>query len=296
MKRLLPLVAVLAALAAAGGAWLLLRGDPPPPPPPPDPVSRTGRRKPPKDRPPEFVPADPDPGPETVPEEPVEPKEVPLPPDAYPWEVPGWWSEVDRRLREKEVVLDDEVRPVKDVLAFLEKEVLFPVRTGPELDAWASDHRITLPATRAPVRAILEALALRANVEVVLTADAVLLRQRGRAKEDRVTRAGRVQAAILESHERRAGKREVDAASADLARSSVDLALDGVPLREAARRLGERLSIPVYMDAGLWVANAPVRVEAGEKTLGTYLDGLAGAVGAAWDATPRRVVLFQPGR
>jgi hypothetical protein len=292
MKSLLPALALVVALGViAAAGWLLLRGEPVAPPPPPPPPVEIARRKPPP--PPRFVPEELPP--EEPPAEEGEPKEVPLPPDAYPWEVPGWWHEIDRRLREKEVEIDDEVRTVKDLLEQLERDGGFPVRAGPELEAW-TDTRMSFPSSRGPIRAILEALASRSNVEVVLTADAVHLRQRGRAKEDRVTRAGRVQAAILEAMERRAGKREADPVALEFAATPVDIPLADVPLREAARLLGESLSIPVYMDAGLWAANLPVRVEAGERPLSKVLDALVGPAGGAWDVTPRRVVLFRPGR
>lgn len=296
MRRFVPLIALLVALLVAGAtAWLLLHGEPGPVPVDP-PAGRPVkvRKSPPKDGRPVFSPI-PTEGPDPV--EPAakgEPEEAPLPPDAYPWEVPGWWRDIDRRMREKEIAVDDEVMTVKEILARLEKETLFPVRAGPELEAWAEEHRFSIPVARAPARAVLEAIAGRTNLEVVLTADAILLRQRGRVKEDRVTRAGRVQAALMESRERRDGKRETDPAAAEYAATPVDLAIEGVPLRAAIRVIGERLAVPVYTDEALWAANPEVRVEAGTRPLSKYLDALVAPFGGAWDVTPRRIVLFRP--
>jgi len=290
MNRLLPAVAVVVAVAVlAALGWLLLAGGPAPAPP--------GRPLPaparPRVEPPEFVPASPVPAGEDPPPKPE--KEPPLPPGAYPWEVPGWWREVDRKFRDREIVGEfDESVPVREILDFVAKEVGFPVRTGPELKEWSEESRIALPATHAPARAVLEALASRTNVEIVLTADALLLHQRGKAPDDPVTRAGRVQWAILEAEERHAGKRPPDGAAEELAASAEKIGFEGVPLREAARRLGEDLGIPVYMDAPLWNVNPAVTLPEGERPLSKVLDAMTAPWGAAWDVTPRRIVLFKP--
>jgi hypothetical protein len=290
-RLLLGLVVLVAAAILAAVGWLVLGGGPEPVPPKP-PV-RTPPR-PPTDTRPVFVPYHPEPvtvkgGPAPAETEP------PLPPDAYPWEVPGWWLEVDRKFREKEVSLDDELRTIGETLAMIEKEVGFPVRPGPELKEWAAESQRVL-TIHAPARSVLESLAQRTNLELVLTADALVLHQRGRAPNDRATRAGRVQAAILESEERHAGKRDRDPASEELAAAPVKTAFDAVPLREAARRLGEELGIPVYMDAPLWNVNPSVSLPAGERALSKVLDAMTAPWGAAWDITPRRIVLFKPVR
>ena len=294
MNRLLLALSVLVAAAVlAAVGWLLLAGGPERAPGPAR-VPAAGPRRPPTDRNPVFVPFHPETvtvkaGPETADTEP------PLPPDAYPWEVPAWWHEVDRKFREKEIVAELEPTiPVKEILEFLSREVGFPIRVGPELREWADESRLTIASTHAPARSILDALASRTNVEVVLTADAVVLHQRGRAPDDRVTRAGRVQAAILEAEARHAGKRDPDPAAEELVASPVKTAFDAVPLREAARRLGEELGIPVYMDAPLWNVNPSVTVPEGERPLGKLLDAMTTPWGAAWDLTPRRIVLFKP--
>jgi hypothetical protein len=298
MKRLLPVLAVLVAVGILGTAgWFLLGGDDGPAPPPP--VAKAAPVKPAREAPPEFVPRRPVPEGERGPEEgpvPATDREQPLPPDAYPWEVPGWWREIDRKFREKEIVVEDEQLAVSEILDRIAKEVGFPVRAGPELKEWSEESRVTLPAVHAPARVVLEVLASRHNVELVLTADAVVLHQRGKSPDDRVTRAGRVQWAILEAEERRAGKREADSSAQELIAAPVTLGLDAVPLREAARRLGEALSMPVYMDAALWASNLPVTLPPGERPLGKTLDALVAPGGAAWDVTPRRIVLFKPAR
>src|SRR5688572_12539197 len=140
MRRLLPLLAfAVAAAVAAAAAWLLLRGEPAPAPGPVPPVEAPAPRGSTPEPPPVFAPEEP--APEEPPEEGAEVKEAPLPPDAYPWEVPGWWHEVDRRLREREIAIDDEVMPVKELLDRIAKEALFPVRAGPELERWAEEFR-----------------------------------------------------------------------------------------------------------------------------------------------------------
>ena len=161
MKRLVPLLSLLVAVAVVGAAgWLLLHGEPGPSVPvPPEPPSKPAAKPPVAEDPlPEFAPLDPDPGDPRA--ENLEPKEIPLPPDAYPWEVPGWWHEIDRRLRDKEIVIEEDVLPVKDILAFIEKEILFPVRAGPELEEWAADSRLSLPSVHAPARAVQDGLRL----------------------------------------------------------------------------------------------------------------------------------------
>ena len=210
--------------------------------------------------------------------------------------MPGWWHEIDRKFRDREIVIEGELLPVSGILDLVSKEVGFPVRVGPELAAWAEESRIALPAVHAPARSLVESLAGRLNLEIVLTADALLLHQRGRSPENRLTRAGRVQWALLEAEERRAGKREEDPAAADLRAMPVEMPLEGVPLREAARRLGEKIGTPVYMDSALWNANVAVTVPPGERALGDLLDRVIGPQGAAWDLTGRRVVLFKPVR
>jgi hypothetical protein len=292
MNRLLLALAILvAAVVLAAVGWLVLGGGPAPAPRTPAVPSDPRPPRPPESSPPVFIPVRPDPGPVQDGAE----TEPPLPPDAYPWEVPAWWHEVDRKFRGKEIVAELEPTiPVKEVLDFVSREVDFPVRPGPELKDWAEESRISIPSIRAPARAVLEALANRTNVEIVLTADALVLHQRGRAPNDRVTRAGRVQAAILEAEARHAGKREPDPAAEELAASPMKTGFEAVPLREAARRLGEELGIPVYMDAPLWNVNPSVTLEAGERPLSKVLDAMTHPWGAAWDLTPRRIVLFKP--
>ena len=290
MKRFLAALAALAAfvVVAAVVALVLWEGGPavvppvPPSPPPATPPTSDGTG-------PVFPPGRaPAPPPATA------DLESPPPPEAYPWEVPGWWHEIDRKFREGFLAWDADTLSVTEILERLEREIGFPVRVGPGLEAWAGESRISLASVRGPARGLVEALATRLNLEAVLTSEALVLHQRGRAPETKVVQAGRVQAAILEARERREGKRPPDQEVVDLTAQRVVLAKEKVRLRELARRLGEALGVPVYMDAPLWTVNPEMDLDGQERTLREVLDLLLAPLGAASDVTPRRVVLFRP--
>jgi hypothetical protein len=208
--------------------------------------------------------------------------------------VPGWWHEIDRKFRDREVAWEAETLTVQEILGRLEREAGFPVRAGPGLEDWAAENRIALASVHGPARAVVEALATRLNLDAVITADAFVLYQRGRAPDTALVRAARVQTAILEARERREGKRPLTDEATDVRGEKVAAAFDRTPLREAARRIGEELGIPVYMDAALWSVNPSVTTPEGGSTLGEILDRTLAPLGAASDVTPRRIVLFKP--
>ena len=290
MKRFLTALAILAAFVVVSvvvalvlwesGPAVLPPAPPSAPPAAPPPPVRTG---------PVFPPGRAS-GPPSVKVE----EDPPPPPEAYPWEVPGWWHEIDRKFREASISWDAETLSVGEILQRLEREVGFPVRVGPGLEPWAAESRFSLASVRGPARGLVEALATRLNLEAVLTSEALVLHQRGRAPETKVVQAGRVQAAILEARERREGKRPPDPEVVDLTAQRVVLAKDRVRLRELARRVGEALAVPVYMDAPLWSVNPEVALDGQERTLREVLDLLLAPLGAASDVTPRRIVLFRP--
>jgi hypothetical protein len=291
MKRALPVLAVLAAGAIFGAvAWFSLAGAPAPAPPAPAPPAEPAA--PARPRGPQFAPERATrPTPAAVP-----PEEPPVPPENYPWETPGWWHEVDRKFRQKEVTMDGETMPIARILEKVSGEVNFPVRTGPELQKWAEESRLTVAGDRITARALLEGMARRLNLDMVLTPDALLLHQRGKAPDDALTRAGRVQWALKEAEERRTGLRDEEPAAQELRSMRIEFPLDGVPMREAARRLGEKLGVPVYMDAPLWNVNPAVHIEEGERTLRDVLDRMTRSWDACYDVTPRCIVLFRPAK
>ncbi len=287
VPRSVLLFVVGAAVAVLAMAALFLLGGPvqqPAPPAPPPPPARPGRKHAP--------PTAPAPGEGETPAPPGTPPG--LPPDAYPFDPPAWWDGVDRKFREKQVRMEETSATFEEVLGVLSRAAGFPARAGPELEAWAKETDVHLKAVDATARGLVEALALAHNLEVVLTEDALVFHQRGRAPDTREVRAGRVRWALLEGKERRAGVRPRDPTYDEVRADEVDLGFDKVPLRDAGATLSRRLGIPVFLDGDLWRANPVLDVPARPRTLGDLLDLLAAAVGASWDATSRRVVVFRP--
>jgi len=270
------------------GFFLLGSGEPASPPavsipPPAAPVLRPPSRV-------VMVPVDEPPPGEAAPPPTAEPS---LDPDAYPYEVPAWWEAADRRFRDTPVRIEGTTLRFIEILALLEKEVGFPVRVGPELERWAAEQPFSIPSAAGPARALVEVLALRNNLEVVIEREALVFHQRGRAPDTREVRAGRVQSAILEAGERRRGIRGEDRRAGEVRERSVDLGFDGVPLRDAAKEIGARAGIPVYLDRTMWKANPRVTVAAGQRTLGALLDAVVGPLEAAADVTPTRIVILR---
>lgn len=290
MRSLLLPFAVLAAVAVlAGVGWVLFAapGGPPPAPVRPAPPSPAPGK-------PVFAPEEEPPEEE---EEPPPPPAEPAPaPDAWPGEVPAWWIEADRRFRDGEVSIQGETLTLEEYFSRIEGACSFPVRFEDALAAKVKEIRVNMPSGQGTGRNFIEALSSRFNMEPVLEPDALRFYVRGRAPDTREVRAGRIRWAVLESVERREGKRPPVQDPPDLEAVVLDLPLDRVPLREASRLLTERISIPVYLDGPLWVVNPPVTVEAGPRTLASILDAMVAKWGGAVDATPRRIVLFKPPR
>ena len=156
--------------------------------------------------------------------------------------------------------------------------------------------RRPVASTTAPVRAAVEALASRLNLEPVLEPDALSLYQRGKVPPGVPVRAGRVRWAVMEAVERHDGPRPEDPSGTALLSRIASVRIDRLPLREAVARVGEAVGAPVFLDAALWAENPPVGVEAGEKPLAEILARLCRGTGAVVDATGRRIVLFRPGK
>jgi len=298
MKRALPALGAIAALGILLGLGLLLLGGAPapapPPPPPPPPRPAPPRPAPPQPPAPETdgdpgsAPDVPPPAPEKDPDE-----EPPLSPDAYPWEAPAWWVEKEKRLREAEVDIPGEDLSLEEILDRIGKAAGFPVKSGTEVSGFAASTRPFFQA-RGPARAVIEALAQRFNLEPVVTREGVVMHQRGKVPPGRVVQAGRVQWAVTEARERKEGKRPEDPAAEEGRQVPVQVSFSRTPLRDAARILGEKTSIPVYLDAALWTLNPPVTLEPGKKTLGEVLDAILEPLKGASDVNLRRVVLFRP--
>lgn len=287
---LLPLVVLAAALVLAGVGWLVLA---PAPPPPPIPARPAPPREPPAR--PVFVP---EPAPEEDPSpapSPAEGEFAPAP-DAWPGEVPAWWIEADRRFRDGVISVSGETLTMEDLAARLEAACHFAVRFEDRLVAWAREHNVTLASVEGPGRALVELLSSRLNLEPVLEPDALRFYRRGGAPDTPLVRAGRIRWAVLEAVERREGKRPPDPAAPDLEAVTLEFPLEAVPLREAARRLGELVNTPVYLDGPLWNTNPVITLEPGPRTLSEILQRMSAPWGAAVDANPRRIVLFKPPR
>lgn len=294
MKRLAaPLGVLLAVAILALLGWLLLGGEssaaPPRPAPPPPPPDRRVEPRP--QQPPE---PEPEPEPEAEPAPPPDPDaEAPLPLDAYPWEVPAWWHEHEKKLRETDVEISGERLSVPEILERVGKESGVPTRVGREIEGWASSALLSSPSLRGPARGIVEALAVRYNLEPHLTRQGLVLHQRGRAPANRLVQAGRVQWALSEARERKSGGRPAEP-DAELARGmAVQLSFSKMPLRQAAETIHDRTGVPVYLDATLWTVNPTVTLAAGKATLGEALDAMLEPLGASSDANPRRIVIFR---
>ncbi|HEU4395999.1 MAG TPA: hypothetical protein VFS92_10570 [Planctomycetota bacterium] len=293
MKRLAaPLGVLLAVAILALLGWLLLGGESSaaptrPAPPPPRPREPEVRPPPPPDPDPDPAP-DPEPAPAPDPD-----AEAPLPLDAYPWEVPPWWHEHEKKLRETEVEIYGERLSIPEILERVGKDAGVPTRVGRELEGWASATLLSSPSLRGPARGIVEALAVRYNLEPHLTRQGLVLHQRGRAPANRLVQAGRVQWALSEARERKAGRRPAEP-DADLARGmAVAISFSKTPLRQAAETIHDRTGVPVYLDATLWTVNPAVTLEPGKATLGEALDAMLEPLGAASDVNPRRIVIFR---
>jgi hypothetical protein len=296
VNRALPVLGALFALGVLLGIGLLVLGGGSSPPPPPEVVRprAAARVAPAPEEPPPDSDApggDPD-GPPAPPAVPEGEPEIVL--RDYPFAVPAWWTEREARLREVQVDLSGEFLTVEEVLHRVGKAAGFSVKPGPEVSGFAASTPISFPSAQASARGILEALALRLNLEPVLTREGVVMHQRGKAPPGPIPQAGRVQWALVEARERREGKRPEDPDSGEARSIPVDIVFTRTPLREAVKMLTDRTTVPVYLDEPLWTANPPVTVEKGKGTLGEVLDAIAGPLDAATDATRRRVLLFRP--
>jgi hypothetical protein len=295
MKRFAAPIGALLAIALLvllgrlllGGAEEAVPERPAPPRPPDRPAPPPAQEPPPVDAP--------GPAPEPEPAPPVDPDaETPLPLDAYPWDVPPWWHEHDRKLREVDVDITGERMSIPDILQKVGEAAGVPCRVGREIEGWASTALLSSPSLRGPARAVIESLSQRYNLEPHLTRQGLVLHQRGKAPANRLVQAGRVQWALSEARDRKAGRRPEEP-DAELARGmAVSLSFDGARLRQVAETIHDRTGIPVYLDATLWTVNPTVSLEAGKATLGEALDALLKPLGAASDANPRRIVMFRP--
>ena len=112
-----------------------------------------------------------------------------------------------------------------------------------------------------PARAVIESLSQRYNLESHLTRQGLVLHQRGKAPANRLVQAGRVQWALSEARDRRAGRRP-DEPDAELARGmAVALSFEKARLRQVAETIHDRTGIPVYLDSTLWIVNPTVSLE-----------------------------------
>lgn len=292
MNRTLGLAVGVAALALVGVAgWLLLAAAPPARPVKfdssttgPVPVVSNSVE----------VPAGGDAGEEPEPAAPVVDPDEALPADGYPWAVPDWWFAHEKVLREKEVHFAAEHFVMVDLLRAVGEDIGVPVRAGPELEEWARARTYFLPRVDGPARALLELIATSHNLDIVLQKDGVVLHQRGRELPTRLAAAGRVQWTMQAARDRLSGERDPDPAAAEMAAVPVELAFERLPLRDAMKRLEERLTVPVYLDRGLWTGNPEVSAPAGERPLGEWLNAVLGPIGARAEALPRRVVVVKP--
>lgn len=293
MNRLLvPIVLAAAVLAAVG--WLVLGGAAGPSPAPvgPGPARNPAKGKSPKPedaRPPLVevtIPVDP-------PAEQPPPEFPPLPPDMWPGDAPPWWVEHDRRLREKTLTLEEDIRSVREIAAFLEKETGVPVRFHETLAAWADENRIAIALREEPARAAAEALAARLNVEAVIDPDGLRFYPRGKAPLGVMAVVSRARWDIEEAVERRAGRRPADVSGEALLRRSVTLRAEKTPLREAIRMLGDEAGVPILTDRALWDANPALTLDLKDRPLSEALERIGKDAACTADATARRIVLLK---
>ena len=199
-----------------------------------------------------------------------------------------------RMATESDVDISGERMSIPEILDRVGEAAGVPCRVGREIEGWASTALLSSPSLRGPARAVIESLSQRYNLESHLTRQGLVLHQRGKAPANRLVQAGRVQWALSEARDRRAGRRP-DEPDAELARGmAVALSFEKARLRQVAETIHDRTGIPVYLDSTLWIVNPTVSLEPGKATLGEALDALLQPLGAASDANPRRIILFRP--